>query len=63
MCGRIILQAVLGRTNHLLSLIYTDHIENNASNSSSIVACLFVAVVTFLPSCCLETIGGYTEQV
>jgi hypothetical protein len=37
-----------------------DRIENDASNISSIVACVFVAAVTFLPSRCLATIGGYT---
>jgi hypothetical protein len=36
----------------------TGHIENNASNNSSSVACLFVTAVTFLPSRCLATIGG-----
>jgi hypothetical protein len=46
------------------------HIKNDASNNSSIVACVFVTAVTFLPSrClatirflpsrCLETIGGF----
>jgi hypothetical protein len=37
----------------------TDHIGNEASNNSSIVACLFVTAVMFLPSRCLATIGGY----
>jgi hypothetical protein len=36
----------------------TGHIENEASNNSSIVACVFVTAVTFLPSRCLATIGG-----
>jgi hypothetical protein len=43
----------------------TGHIENYASNISSIVACVFVTAVTFLPSCCLATIGdthAHTEQ-
>jgi hypothetical protein len=35
----------------------TGHIENDASNDSSIVACVFVAAVTFLPSRCLATVG------
>jgi hypothetical protein len=35
------------------------HIGNNVSNNSSIVACVFVAVVTFLPSGCLPTIRGF----
>jgi hypothetical protein len=36
----------------------TGHIENDASNNSSIVPCVFVTVVTFLPSRCLATTGG-----
>jgi hypothetical protein len=39
----------------------TDHIENNASNNSSIVACVFVAAETFLTSRCLATRGEYTQ--
>jgi hypothetical protein len=35
-----------------------DHIENDAS-SNSLVACVFVTTVTFLPSRCLATIGGF----
>jgi Na+/phosphate symporter len=37
-----------------------DRIENDASNNS-IVACVFAAAVTFLLSCSLATIGGYTQ--
>jgi hypothetical protein len=37
----------------------TGHIENDASNNSSIVACVFVTAVTFLPSRCLATTRGY----
>jgi hypothetical protein len=37
----------------------TDRIENDVSNNSSIVACVFVIAVTFLPGRCLATIGGY----
>jgi hypothetical protein len=37
----------------------TDHIENDVSNNSSIVACVFVTMVTFLPSRCLAMIGGF----
>jgi hypothetical protein len=37
----------------------TGHIENDASNKSSIVACVFVAAVTFLLNRCLATIGGF----
>jgi hypothetical protein len=36
----------------------TGHIENDASSNSSIVACVIVTAVTFLPSRCLATIGG-----
>jgi hypothetical protein len=39
----------------------TCHIENDASNNSSIVACVFVTAVKFLPSRCLATIWGYTD--
>jgi hypothetical protein len=53
---------------------HTGYIENESFNNSSIVASVFVTVVTFLPnhwlatiggflpSCCLETIGGYTYR-
>jgi hypothetical protein len=37
----------------------TDHIENDVSNNSSIVACVFVTAVTFLPSRFLAMIGGF----
>jgi hypothetical protein len=37
-------------------------IENESSNNSCIVACVFVDVVTFLPNCCLATIVGYTYR-
>jgi hypothetical protein len=40
----------------------TGHIENDASNNSSIVSCVFVTVITFLASRCLVTIGGYTYR-
>jgi hypothetical protein len=33
------------------------------NNNSSIVACVFVAVATFLPSRCLATIGEYTHRL
>jgi hypothetical protein len=39
-----------------------DHTENNVSNNSSIGACVFVAMVTFLLSLCLATLGGYTDR-
>jgi hypothetical protein len=35
------------------------HKENDASINSSIVACVPVATVTFLPSRCLATIEGF----
>jgi hypothetical protein len=37
-------------------------IDSDASNNSSIVACLFVAAVTNLPSRCLANRGGYTYR-
>jgi hypothetical protein len=37
----------------------TGHIENDASNNSSIVAGVFVTAVTFLPSRCPATIRGF----
>jgi hypothetical protein len=37
----------------------TGHIENDASNNSSIIACVFVTAETFLPSRCLATIRGF----
>jgi hypothetical protein len=52
----------------------TNRIENDPSNNSCIVSCVFVTAVTFLPSrClamisgilpsrCLATIGGYTHR-
>jgi hypothetical protein len=39
----------------------TGHIENNGFNNSSIVACVLVTAVEFLPSRCLATIGGHTD--
>jgi hypothetical protein len=41
----------------------TGHIENDASNNSSIAACVFVTAVTFLPSWCLATIRIFTEPL
>jgi hypothetical protein len=49
-------QEVLGRTNLLLSLIRHGPQTNDAFNNSSIVACVSVAMVTFLPSHCLAMI-------
>jgi hypothetical protein len=37
----------------------TGHIENNASNNFSIVACVLFTAVTFLPSRCLATIRRF----
>jgi hypothetical protein len=37
-----------------------DGIENDSSNNSSTVVCVFIAVVMFSPSRCLATIGRYT---
>jgi hypothetical protein len=55
-------QEVLGRTNRLPSTIRHGHIENDASNNSSIVACIFVTAVTLLPSRCLAMIGGFVPS-
>jgi hypothetical protein len=40
----------------------TDHIEN-VSNYFSVVAYIFIAVVTFLPSCCLAAIRKYAHRL
>jgi hypothetical protein len=40
----------------------TGHIRNGASNNSSIVTCVFVTAVTFLPSRCLATTGGFLPR-
>jgi hypothetical protein len=53
-------QKVLRKTDLLLSFDMTDRIEEDAWNNSSIVARVFVAAVTFLPSYCLATKGGST---
>jgi hypothetical protein len=37
----------------------TGHIKNDAPNNSSIVVCVFVIVVMFLPSLCIATLGGF----
>jgi hypothetical protein len=37
----------------------TGHTKNDASNNFSIVACVLVTAVTFLPSRCLAMIGGF----
>jgi hypothetical protein len=39
-----------------------DRIESDASNNFTIVACVFVAAVMFLPNRCLATIGEYTYK-
>jgi hypothetical protein len=39
-----------------------DRTKDDASNNYFIVACVFVAVVTFFPSRCLVTVGGYTYR-
>jgi hypothetical protein len=68
----IIQQEVLGRNNRLLSVHYifsiwydTDRIENTASNSSSVVACVFVVAGTCLPSRSRKTgfSGGGGRQI
>jgi hypothetical protein len=52
----------MGRTNRLLSLIRHGHIENDASDTFSTVACVLVTAVTYLPSRCLATIGGILTE-
>jgi hypothetical protein len=37
----------------------TGHVENDTSISSSIVACVFVTMATFLPNRCLAMIRGF----
>jgi hypothetical protein len=47
-------------TTQTLRRYYTDRIENDVPNNSSIFKCVFFAAVKFLPSRCLETKSGYT---
>jgi hypothetical protein len=53
------IQEVLGRTNRLHSLIRHGPHWIDVSSNSSIVTCVFITVVTFLPSRCLATIGEF----
>jgi hypothetical protein len=39
----------------------TGHIENDASNNTSVVACVFVTTITFLPSSCLAMMGIHIQ--
>jgi hypothetical protein len=55
-------QDVLGRTNHLLSLIWRGQHRNRRVQNSSIVAYVFVAAGTFLMSRCLATRGRCTYR-
>jgi hypothetical protein len=49
--------------NYTLSIWYnTDHIENTASNSLSIIACVFVATGKFLWNLFFDTLGGHTHR-
>jgi hypothetical protein len=41
----------------------TGHIENEVSNNSFIVACVFVTAVTFLASRCIATIRDFYRAV
>jgi hypothetical protein len=41
----------------------TGHIENDASNNSYIIACVFVTAVTFLPSRCLATMTKFLVSI
>jgi hypothetical protein len=52
-------QQVLRRTNHVLSLIRHGPRWKRRVQQSSIVVCVFVTAVTFLPSRCLATIEGF----
>jgi hypothetical protein len=60
-------QEVLGRNNRLtflsLRIIWydTDRTENTASESSSVVGCVFVAA-RYLPSRCLAMLGTHRQQ-
>jgi hypothetical protein len=38
------------------------YIENTTANSSSIVACVFIAMGMYVPSCCLSTLGVRHRQ-
>jgi hypothetical protein len=51
-----------GNNWHIFLWYDNDRIENNAANSFSIVALVFVAAVTSLPSPCLPTIVGFTYR-
>jgi hypothetical protein len=53
------LRRQLVTTNRLLSLIRHWPHRKDPSNNSSIVACVFVTAVTFLPNRCLATIGKF----
>jgi hypothetical protein len=44
------------------SCYYTAHVENDASDTSSIVVCVFVAMSIFLQSHCLATRGGFSPS-
>jgi hypothetical protein len=42
-------------------MFWEELIAYEAHNNSSIVSCVFIVAVTFLPSRCLATIGGWTN--
>jgi hypothetical protein len=50
-------EEVLGRTNRYFPSYDMDCIENDTFSNSSTVACIFIAVVMFTPSCYLATMG------
>jgi hypothetical protein len=52
--GNVFKQEVLGIIFAYFPSYDTGHIENEAPNNYSIVACVFVAAVTFLPRRCLQ---------
>jgi hypothetical protein len=52
-------QEVLGKLIAYFSWYDTGHIENDGSNNSSLLACVFVTALTFLPSRCVAAIRGF----
>jgi hypothetical protein len=58
--GYININDIIQYWNDCSALCWTSsHIENDGSNNSSIVACVFITSVMFLPSRCLTTIRGF----
>jgi hypothetical protein len=61
----VLKQKVWGELISCFPLIQQGSEEKNyASNNSTIVACLFVVAVTFLPSRCQATVGdAFTHEI